>query len=132
MGLFDKMFKSERDVAKEEIKRVPWNELTSLSQLDEIEAESEKQPVAILKHSTRCGISRMVLKQFENDYKEEYRNVKLYFLDLLNHRDVSNEITSRFKVQHESPQLLILSNGEVVHHSSHQDIQAESLGAAGN
>ncbi|MDT0643894.1 bacillithiol system redox-active protein YtxJ [Zunongwangia sp. F363] len=127
MGLFNKVFKSERDVAKEEVKRVPWNELTSLEQLNEIEKESEEHPVAILKHSTRCGISRMVLKQFESDYKDDYRRVKLYFLDLLSHRDVSNEIASRFQVRHESPQLIILNNKEVVHHSSHQDIKAETL-----
>ncbi|MDT0676002.1 bacillithiol system redox-active protein YtxJ [Autumnicola musiva] len=127
MGLFDKVFKSERDVAKKEVVQVPWNDLTSAEQLEEIERESTERPVAILKHSTRCGISRMVLKQFEGDYKDDYDNVKLYFFDLLKHRDVSNEIASRFNVQHESPQLIILQNGNVVHHSSHQSIQVDNL-----
>ena len=127
MGLFDKVFKSERDIAKDEVKKVPWNELTIIEQLDDIEKESADHAVAILKHSTRCGISRMVLKQFETDYKEEYKNVKLYFLDLLNHRDISNEIASRFEVRHESPQLIILRDGRVAHHASHQDIHAETL-----
>ncbi|MDT0650140.1 bacillithiol system redox-active protein YtxJ [Autumnicola edwardsiae] len=127
MGIFDKVFKSERDIAKDEVKKVPWNELTSIEQLDDIQKESADHAVAILKHSTRCGISRMVLKQFESDYKEEYNDVKLYFLDLLNHRDISNEIASRFSVRHESPQLIILRSGKVVHHASHQSIQAETL-----
>jgi bacillithiol system protein YtxJ len=127
MGIFDKVFKSERDIAKDEVKKVPWNELTSIEQLDDIKKESADHAVAILKHSTRCGISRMVLKQFESDYKEEYNDVKLYFLDLLNNRDVSNEIAARFGVHHESPQLIILRDGKVVHHSSHQSIQAETL-----
>ncbi|MDT0686767.1 bacillithiol system redox-active protein YtxJ [Autumnicola psychrophila] len=127
MGIFDKVFKSERDIAKDELKKISWHQLTTIEQLEEIEKESADHAVAILKHSTRCGISRMVLKQFETDYKDEYENVKLYFLDLLNHRDVSNEIATRFAVHHESPQLIILRDGKVVHHASHQDIDAKTL-----
>lgn len=128
MGLFDKIFKSERDIAKEEISNVPWKQLSSIEQLDEIELESEKHTVAIFKHSTSCGISRMVLRMFESDYKStETDEIKLYFLDLLNHHDISNEITARFGVRHESPQLLVIKNREVVHHSSHQAISAAKL-----
>jgi hypothetical protein len=42
-----------------------WNNLTDLGQLDEITISNDK-PVAIL-HSTRCSVSRMALKQFENE-----------------------------------------------------------------
>ena len=128
MGLFDKVFKSERDIAKEEITKVPWNHLTSAAQLEEIEKESENKTIAIFKHSTSCGISRMVLKMFESDYKSsKNKELKLYFLDILNHRDISNEIAAKFGVRHESPQLIVLKNKEIIHHSSHQSISAEKL-----
>lgn len=127
MGIFDK-FKSERDIAKKEIVEVPWHPLTRLEQLDEIEEESRKKTIAIFKHSTRCGISRMVLNKFEKAYPfEDEDNVKLYFLDLLSNREISNKIAERFDVRHESPQLIVLKNGEVVHHASHQSIEAEKL-----
>ena len=127
MGFFDKMFKSERDIAKREIINVPWEELTSIETLDEIEQISRDKPVAILKHSTSCGISRMVLRQFEQEYDLKEGQAKLYFLDLLRHRDISNRIASKFNVPHESPQLIIIKNGKVVYDASHSEVKAGSL-----
>mgnify|MGYP006206526075 CR=1 FL=1 len=130
MGLFDKMFKSERDIAKEEINKIPWNDLNDLEILDRIVEESRTQPVAILKHSTTCGISRMVLRQFEKDYDHKDENVKLYFLDLLRYREISNRIASRFNVPHESPQLLVIKEGTAVYDASHNEITVEGLSRA--
>lgn len=126
MGFFDK-FKSPRDIAKEEIVEVPWHVLGSVEQLDEIIEESKTKPVAIFKHSTRCGISRGVLKLFERNYALSDDQIKLYFLDLLQNRDISNKIASRFNVQHESPQMIVIKNGAVVHHDSHHSIEASHL-----
>ncbi len=128
MGLFDKMFNSEKKQDKEVKNATPWIDLNSMEQIDEIEKVSEEKTVAILKHSTTCGISRMVLKMFESDYDlDENQPIALYFLDLRSYRDVSNEIAARFKVKHESPQLIVLKNREVVHHASHQGISADKL-----
>ncbi|HET8885814.1 MAG TPA: bacillithiol system redox-active protein YtxJ [Salinimicrobium sp.] len=128
MGIFDKVFKSQDEISKEEIFEVPWHQINEISDLEKIEKESEKHPVVIFKHSTRCGISRMVLKQFESDYKDHHKDdLKLYFLDLLNHRDISNEIAKKFDVVHESPQLIILKNGKVVHHASHHSIDVSKV-----
>jgi bacillithiol system protein YtxJ len=128
MGLFDKVFKSERDIAKKEIEEVPWHALTESTQLEDILKESEKQPVVIFKHSTRCGISRMVLSNLERNYDlPKDKEVKLYFLDLLANRNISNEVADRFGVRHESPQMIILKNGRVVHDASHNAINIEKV-----
>lgn len=128
MGLFDKMFNSDKKDNTEEKKETPWIDLNSMEQLDEIEERSEERTVAILKHSTTCGISRMVLKMFESDYDlNENEPIDLYFLDLRAHRDISNAIADKFSVRHESPQLIVLRNREVVHHASHQGISADKL-----
>ena len=127
MGFFDKIFKSEQDIAKEEIKKVPWKEITDIEMLEEISQGSYKRPAAILKHSTSCGISRMVLRQFEKDFNIDPEKVDLYFLDLLRYREISNKIASKFNVPHESPQLIIVKEGRVVYDASHGAIAAESL-----
>ena len=127
MGFLDLFKKTERDIAKEEIVETPWHVLSTMEQLEEIIEESKSKPVAIFKHSTRCGISRMVLKQFEKNYDLDDNQLKLYFLDLLQNRDISNEIAARFKVHHESPQMIVLKDGEVIHHDSHQGIDANHL-----
>ncbi|WP_264529876.1 bacillithiol system redox-active protein YtxJ [Flavobacterium sp. N502540] len=105
---------------------VNWTQLTDVAQLMEIEGISNEKPVVIFKHSTRCSISRMALKQFEREYTLE-DTVGAYFLDLIAHRDVSNEIASRFNVYHESPQLILIRNGKAVYDVSHSDIDAEAL-----
>ena len=123
MNMFNKLFgdSTSKDTSSSSI---VWNELTQLKQLDEIVEESVETPVVIFKHSTRCSISRMALKTFEREYAIEEGKVKSYFLDLLEHRDISNEIASRFDVQHQSPQLILIKNGKAVYNSSHSDIDA--------
>ena len=103
-----------------------WNELTEQSQLEQLKTQSDEQPVLIFKHSTRCSISRFALKQFENEFDLQDK-IAPYFLDLLNHRDISNEIAFQFNVQHQSPQLLLLKNRAVVYHTSHENIDANEL-----
>ena len=103
-----------------------WNKLTSSAQLEEIKVLSHSKPVLIFKHSTRCSISRFALKRFESEF-EMQEKVITYFLDLLNYREISNEIAVKFGVQHQSPQVLLLKNGKVVYHDSHDGIEAEEL-----
>ena len=103
-----------------------WNELTELEQLEALINQTEEQPVLIFKHSTRCSISRFELKQFENEFDLQDK-IAPYYLDLLNHRDISNEIALHFKVQHQSPQILLLKNRAVVYDTSHENIDATEL-----
>ena len=114
--MFGKLFGSNKTPKEEKV--LPWQNLTSIEQLDEIELSSKGKTQLIFKHSTRCGISRMVLNQFTEAYDLDL-NADLYYLDLLNYRDVSNEVGYKFQVMHQSPQLLIIKNGVVVAHASH-------------
>jgi len=116
MGIFNKLFNSSSELREEKV--LPWQALTELSQLDEIGQLSKGKTQLIFKHSTRCGISRMVMNQFVTMYDLDL-NADLYYLDLLNYRDVSNEIGYKFQVMHQSPQLLIIKNGTAVAHASH-------------
>ncbi len=109
-----------------ESSKVKWQQLTNIQQLEDLTSESNEHPVFIFKHSTRCSISRMALKQFERNYGTD-KTATPYFLDLLEYRDISNKISEKFHVLHQSPQLLLLKNGQVVYHASHSDIDAEDL-----
>ena len=122
MGLFNKLFSGSSE--ENQTKSLPWIPLTAKEQLQDIEAKSNTKTQILFKHSTRCGISRMVLKQFESDYDLTVNNLDLYYLDLLNYRDISNEIASKFQVMHESPQLLVIKNGVVVAFESHGAINS--------
>ncbi|WP_353083793.1 bacillithiol system redox-active protein YtxJ [Flavobacterium sp.] len=121
MSLFNNFFGSTPQ--EETNSKINWLQLTVSTQLDEIEDASNSKLVLIFKHSTRCSISRMALRQFENEF-EANENVLPYYLDLLNHRDISNEIAIKFSVVHQSPQLLIISKEKCIHNTSHSDIDA--------
>jgi bacillithiol system protein YtxJ len=125
MSIFNSLF-GNSDEKKETTGKINWIPLTNLDQLNEIVALSNEKPVTIFKHSTRCSVSRFALKQFENQF--DLADVTdTYFLDLIEYRDVSNEIANRFQVVHQSPQLLLIKNGKSVYDASHSDIDANEL-----
>lgn len=125
MSIFKTIFGSSENQNSTTTK-LQWLPLVHLDQLDEIVVASGEKPVVIFKHSTRCSISRMALKQFENGFDLE-NEVDAYFLDLIEYREVSNEIANRFQVIHQSPQLLLIKEGKSVYDVSHSDIDAEEL-----
>jgi bacillithiol system protein YtxJ len=124
MSLFKNIFGDSNKTSNSSI--VTWRLLTDLQQLDEIINESTETPVIIFKHSTRCIVSRMALKQFENDFDFSSK-VNAYFLDLLENRNISSEIASRFGVVHQSPQLILIKDGKAIYNASHSDIASEDL-----
>ena len=126
MSLFKKIFSSESS-PKEPLFEIPWIPLTELKQLDELVELSKTKPVLIFKHSTRCGISSMAMRQFTATYRYEAALIQPYYLDLLSYRDLSNEIAIRFQVIHQSPQLIVIKNGTTVHAAAHYEIDATSL-----
>lgn len=105
-----------------------WISLEHSSQLEEILQTPQEigQFHLIFKHSTRCAISAMVLNRLERTWELD-AEVKPYFLDLIRYRDLSNEVSQKLNLLHESPQLILLRNGELVYHASHNSISNEAL-----
>ena len=125
MSFFKNIFTNSENQSDSKTEMI-WNNLTDLGQLDDIISGSNEKPAVIFKHSTRCSVSRMALKQFENEFKLSHK-VTPYFLDLIAYREISNEIASRFGVLHESPQILLIKEGQSTYDASHSAIDAEVL-----
>lgn len=107
-----------------------WKQLTSTDQLDGIrEASSapDMRAIAIFKHSTRCSISSTALSRLERQWHFSESDLPIFYLDLLRHRDVSNRIAADFGIMHESPQLLVIKNGECVYHAAHFGIDPQEI-----
>lgn len=102
-----------------------WIPLTEMSQLDTIVSDSMQQPVLLFKHSTRCSISHMAKARL--DREKAPNSITFYCLDLIQHRGISNEIAERFHVFHESPQVLLIHNGECVYDQSHNGIVFQEI-----
>lgn len=124
MSLFNGFFDKKNEVPKSTF---AWKNLRSIEDLNKAQQDSHIKTVVLFKHSTRCSISRFVLKNFENTVTIPEDEMDFYFLDLIEYRSVSNEIAERFNVIHQSPQLIILKKGEAVYDASHESIDAEIL-----
>jgi bacillithiol system protein YtxJ len=119
MGIFGQLFggkKTDRDTRN---KAMPWIPLTEREQLDRIAHASFIKPQFIYKHSTSCGISSMVLRMMEGTLNNSHSEADFYFLDLHRYPDISKAVAGEFQVRHESPQLLIITNGQVKATASH-------------
>lgn len=97
-----------------------WIPLQTEAQLEDIKTKSAHRPQLIFKHSTRCSTSAVVKGRLERAEKPE--TIDFYYLDLLNYRPVSNKIAHTFRVGHESPQVLLIRNGECIYDESHMGI----------
>ncbi len=102
-----------------------WITISSVEQLEEIKQKSFEKPQVIFKHSIRCSISSVAKNRLEKSMAPE--NVDFYYLDLINHRAVSNAIADIFDVYHESPQILLIRNGRCVYDESHLSISMDEL-----
>ena len=125
MGIFNSLFNGTDEV-KDSLK-INWIALTEMSQLAAITLQSSTKPILIFKHSTRCGISRMAFKSFEREYDLDEISVDIYLLDLLKYSAISNEVSVKFKVQHQSPQVIVLKNEKVIYHDSHYGICVKEI-----
>ena len=126
MSFFNKIFGGEE--SKDENSSTSfWNMIESEEDLAKAVEQSFEKKVVIFKHSTRCHISKMVLKSFENEVANSDKEVVYYFLDLIAYRPISNKIAEDFGITHQSPQMIVLENGKAVKDASHQSISVNLI-----
>lgn len=106
---------------------VQWKLTNTEQSLDLIDEQSKLKPQIVFKHSTRCGVSSMVLRRFERQSHEVISGMDFHMVDLISNRDISNAIAARYGITHQSPQLIIVKNGTAVYNVSHYDITTVEL-----
>ena len=123
MSIFGSLFQSKSD--KNSVDH--WNALQSLEQWETLIDRSFQHPVVIFKHSTRCVISRMALRDFESTGLTSGTNESFYLLDLISFRSVSDAISKHTSVVHQSPQVIVLKNGKAEYNASHSSISYDTV-----
>lgn len=108
-----------------------WNEPETEQDAEAILTNKEK-PQLIYKHSFACGVCAFSKSAVESNIEKLSERADLHFVDVRASRSISNYIAEKTGIKHESPQVLILKNGEVTWHASHGAIRAgEILGKVG-
>jgi len=102
-----------------------WNNLNDYNQVENLVELSHKTPQVIFKHSTRCSISVMAKNRLER--ADTPNQIQFHYLDLLQYRDISNKIAEQFSVHHQSPQVLLIKNGECIYEETHSAISMDEI-----
>ena len=99
----------------------PWIPLERIEQLEHPQKGAVRTKV-IFKHSTRCGLSGMMMRRFEQNWNQARDQVDFYLLDLIRHRELSLALARYYDVPHRSPQVLIVEGDQIRDHDSHGGI----------
>ena len=109
-----------------------YSVIRSVSEIDPLIARSRETPVLFFKHSLTCPISGAAFREYQRflDERPEDDGAVYTLIEIQNARDVSTEVAQRTGVRHESPQALLMRDGEVTWHASHWSIRADALAEA--
>jgi bacillithiol system protein YtxJ len=102
-----------------------WIHLTDEEQLKQIIIKSQSRPQVIFKHSIRCSISSVALQRLQK--VDQPSDIDFYYLDLIAYRPISNKISEVFHVHHESPQVLVIRDGDCIYDESHLSISMDEI-----
>ena len=103
-----------------------FERVTEPSAIEELTERSKDRPVVIFKHSLTCPISASAFDQME------VFDGPVSLVEVQKARALSDEIESRLGVRHESPQVIVLRNGQVVWNASHFKITSDAVAKAVN
>ncbi len=92
------------------------------------EALSEARAL-IFKHSDRCWVSAVALKQIEK-LRAEYPDLPIYQIDVIGDRALSQLAARRTEIPHASPQAIFISGGEAVWSATHGSVRATVIARA--
>jgi bacillithiol system protein YtxJ len=98
--------------------------ITDTKAFEELAHRSNERPVIVFKHSLTCPISAAAYDQMTKFAGE------IALIEVQRARELSTEIQNRLGVAHESPQVIVLRNGEVVWNASHFEITADAVAEA--
>ena len=98
--------------------------VTEPGAIEKLTEQSKERPVVIFKHSLTCPISAAAFDQME------LFEGSVSLIEVQKARELSNEIEARLGVRHESPQVIVLRNGQVVWNASHFKITSDAVAKA--
>ncbi len=123
MSIFSRAENKTSDSEHPEI----WNPISGIENIDAILQASSEKPQLIYKHSHRCSVCILAKEELEEISDQVLDSTDLYMINVIHQRDLSNAIASTFDVRHESPQVIIIKDGEVAWKGSHWAIKGKDI-----
>ena len=104
-----------------------WHTIDKYEDLDQVLKDSHQSDQVILKHSNTCGISVMVKNRIEKEGQDSEDFTDIHIINVLSSRQLSNQLSELLSVRHESPQILLISEGRCTFHTSHFDVSLKNI-----
>lgn len=101
-----------------------WNKLSDIDEFQSILKRSNEKPQLIYKHSPSCSVSFLSKQDLDANTKKLAELADLHIVNVIGYRELSRGIASELNIRHESPQVLLVKNGEVVWHGSHWQVNS--------
>lgn len=120
-------FMSFFNSARSNSSQAVWSDIPGPEGVKTILRKSEEKPQLIYKHSPRCSVSFMAKQELEKFADDLAGVADLYMVNVINRRDLSHAIASELNVRHESPQVIILRDREILWAGSHWAIKGEEI-----
>jgi bacillithiol system protein YtxJ len=102
-----------------------WIHLTDEDQLQKIIVRSQEKPQVIFKYSTECHLSEIIFQRLQKNCCPEH--IDFHFLDLTIYKNISEKVSETFHIPHQSPQILLIKEGECIFEDSHAEISLEEI-----
>ena len=102
-------------------------QLESEDAVEEVFAASGGRIQLILKHSQSCAVSFFAKQNLDSVPLEEWPEMDRSMVEVVRFRPISQYIAQKTSVRHESPQVLVIANGEVIFHASHSEVNKVNI-----
>ncbi|MBC2840743.1 bacillithiol system redox-active protein YtxJ [Robiginitalea sp. SC105] len=118
--VFGNLFGTGGQSGSQDTGQIPWKRLAQ-GPGDVLSGKGPDTPLQVVfKHSNSCGLSRIMLNRFENKWPGS--GIDYYLVDVRQDREISQALARELDCTHQSPQVLILREGQLLAHASHGDI----------
>ena len=104
-----------------------WIIADSADRIYEAADLSQEERVLIFKYSHRCVINYTMKMLLQKEWNEGEMSMKTYLVNVIDSRDISNDITKQFEVEHHSPQVLIIEKGKCIANFTHGKVLYSNL-----
>ena len=101
--------------------------LVDVAMLEAALAESQQRPVVLFKHSRTCGVSYGALDELQTHIERDGMDAAYKMIVVQSHRGISDTVSTRFGIRHETPQAIVIRDGAVVWKASHFRITADEI-----
>jgi len=104
-----------------------FKEITTIDDWQDTLSQSTKKPVIVYKHSDTCHISAEAKKRIKDCIADGTIKDSVYVVTIQTAKEVSDKIEYDTGLKHESPQLIIIKEKEVLYFANHYDINAVDI-----